>query len=75
MTNSPSRPYAVDVSGNVIGQIGNHHLDGAYGGYALHRMANEGGGTTDVLQVGHQSKSELLRLMFAFIRGLEAGKQ
>ncbi len=51
---------------------GNYHLDHAYGGVALHRMANESGGVSDILQCGHTTKGKLAELMFAFIRGLEA---
>lgn len=75
MTGSPTAQYARGADGKLIGQIGNFHIDGAYGGYALHRMVSEGGGVTDVLQVGHQSKAELQRLMFAFIRGMEAATE
>ena len=52
--------------------IGNYHLSGAYGGYALHRMDTDGGGITDVLRVGHVSKRELYNSMQAFIRGIDA---
>lgn len=74
ITGSPLEPYA--KSGEVPKQtykanIGNYHLSGAYGGYALHRMDTDGGGITDVLRVGHVSKRELYNLMHAYIRGIE----
>ena len=73
ITGSPLDPYT--KTGEVPNQtykanIGNYHLSGAYGGYALHLMDNEGGGITDVLRVGHVSRRELYNLMHAFIRGL-----
>lgn len=74
MTGSPLEPYT--RTGEVPSQkykanIGNYHLSGAYGGYALYQMNTDGGGITDVLRVGHVSKRELYNLMHAFIRGLD----
>ena len=74
ITGSSLEPYT--KTGEVPHQtykanIGNYHLSGAYGGFALHRMDTDGGGITDVLRVGHVSKRELYNLMHAFIRGLE----
>ncbi len=67
LTDSPLSPYSEGKS-----NIGNYHLDGAYGGYALHRMDNESGGVTDVLQCGHTTKRDLAERMWAWIRGYEA---
>ncbi len=50
--------------------IGVYYIDGAYGGYALYRIMSEGGGVTDVLNVGHVPKRELRELMFAFLEGI-----
>ncbi len=69
MTGSPLEPYVGRVA-----QIGNYHLSQAYGGVALHRMANESGGVHDVLRIGHVSKRELQGALFAFISGIEAAK-
>lgn len=66
-TKSPLQPYAGGKS-----QVGNYHLDHAYGGVALYQMDNESGGCRDVLQCGHTTKRNLAELMHAFIRGLEA---
>lgn len=71
MTGNPLTSYRKDSDGVLLGNIGNYHLDGAYNGWALYQISTEGGGTRDVLQVGHVSKPELERLMFAFIRGIE----
>lgn len=75
ITNSPETSYTKDASGKYTANIGNYHLDGAYGGYALHRMVSEGGAIEDVLSVGHVSKPELQRLMFAFIAGLQTDNE
>ena len=60
--------------GQYRSNVGNYHLSGAYGGYALHRMDNESGGVRDVFGCGHQPKRELANRMHAFISGLEASK-
>ena len=72
ITGSPETPWVRDDAGNPRANIGNYHLDGAYGGYALHRMTNESGGADDIFRVGHVSKRQLRDLMFAFIDGLHA---
>jgi hypothetical protein len=70
ITKSPAEPYTKNADGKYSANIGNYHLDGAYGGYSLHRMVSDGGGAADVLRCGHVSKRELLSLMFAYIEGL-----
>ena len=73
--NTPQTPWS-RVDDRNIANIGNYHLDGAYGGYALHKMVNQGGGgITDIFH-GHYSKRELYDRMQAFISGLlEAEKK
>lgn len=73
LTNSPQTPYT-RLDGGVTANIGNYHLSGAYGGYALQRMENESGGVSCPLYTGHISKRELYNLLNAFVRGIEAGK-
>lgn len=65
-------PWTLDEAGNYRATIGAYTLDGAYGGYSLHRIVNEGGGVTDVFGIGHVPKRELYHAMHAFLRGLEA---
>ena len=60
------------VDDKYIANIGNYHLSGAYGGYALHRMHNLSGGVSDVFQCGHVTKRELMNRMQAFINGYNA---
>lgn len=73
ITGSPLHSGGV-VDGRYRANIGNYHLDQAYGGVALYRMVNEGGGCSDVLRIGRVSKRELEAAMHAFIAGLEAGQ-
>lgn len=69
----PQQPY-VKTGDKFVAQIGNYHLSGAYGGYALHEMVNEGGGIRDIFG-GHMPKRELYERMHAFIRGLNAARE
>lgn len=69
LTGSPVTPY---VGGKA--QIGNYHVSHCYGGVALHRMFNEGGGVTTPFGCGHSTKRELFDKMSAFIAGIRAAR-
>lgn len=71
MTNNPIESYS-KIDDKYTANIGNYHLSGAYGGYALHRMHNQNGGVQDVFQCGHVSKRDLLNRIQAFINGYSA---
>ena len=58
------------VDGKYVANVGNYHISCAYGGYCLHRMVNEGGGTRDVFSCGHVPARELAGLMSAYMAGL-----
>ena len=73
MTGNNPETYS-KVNDKYIANIGNYHLNGAYGGYALHRMHNLSGGVSDVFQCGHVTKRELMNRMQAFINGYSAAK-
>lgn len=68
MTDSPLETY-VKIDGKYVAQIGNFHLDGAYGGWKLGRIVNEAGGMSDVLSCGFVPKRELYNLIHAYLRG------
>ena len=70
VTNSPMEPWT-RIDGQLTANIGNYHLDGAYGGYALEQMVNESGGVRSVFGCGHIPKRELADRMYAFLAGLE----
>ena len=72
LTNSPM-DYCTK-GGRFCSNIGNYHLDYAYGGVQLCRVVNESGGVSNMLGCGHVSKRDLYERMHAFIRGLEASK-
>lgn len=70
VTKSPTVSY-MQVDGKLVAQVGNFHLDYAYGGVSLRRMVTDVGGCDNVLSIGYVTKGELYRLMHAFIRGIE----
>ena len=68
MTGNNESAYS-KVSGKLRGNIGNYHLDQAYGGVSLVQMVSESGGVTVV--IGRGTKRELHDKMQAFIAGIE----
>lgn len=69
---TPAEPWTKGEDGKIHANIGNYHLGGAYGGYALDQMVNDGGGVRSVFGCGHIAKRELADRMHAFIVGIEA---
>tara|TARA_R110000868_G_scaffold273607_2_gene532747 strand:+ start:142 stop:411 length:270 start_codon:yes stop_codon:yes gene_type:complete len=68
---TPLAPYE-RIDGSLVGQIGNFHLSGAYGGVCLHQTMNEGGGVRDVFSCGHVTKRDLYNRMSAYLVACEA---
>lgn len=66
---TPAQPYE-RIDGSLVGQIGNYHLSGAYGGVSLHQIANESGGARDVFSCGHVTKRDLYNRMAAYLVGV-----
>jgi len=52
--------------------VGNYHLDGAYGGYALVQTVNDGGGIRTVIPRG--TKRELRDAMYVYLQGMQDAK-
>ncbi len=72
-TGNPLEPYGKDpVMGGYVANIGNYHIDSAYGGIKLVRMDNDGGGTSDISTNGYGTKRELYSWMVAFLAGIGA---
>jgi hypothetical protein len=69
MTKSPAESSRM-VEGKYRANVGNYHISGSYGGYCLHRMANESGGVNDVFDTGHITARQLAALMSAYTAGL-----
>ncbi len=73
ITGNPETSYTKDASGKFTANIGNYHLDGAYGGWQLSRIQTLGGGITNPLHTGFVSKRELYQAIDNFIRGIDQG--
>lgn len=73
VTGSPQTPYT-RTDDKTVCNIGNYHLDSAYGGHSLVRMHNDGGGIESIIS-GFHSKRDLYNRMQAFISGLDAKVQ
>lgn len=58
LTKRPTEPYT-RIEGKLVSNLGNYHLSGAYGGWQLHEMANDGGGINVISSGGYVSKSQL----------------
>ena len=68
ITNSPRKAYE-----NNEAKIGNYCLYFAYGGVALHRITNSGGGIREIISMG--TKKELYGKLQSFLNGIQAGKE
>ena len=68
---TPAKPYE-QIDGSLVGQIGNFHLSGAYGGVSLHQTMNDSGGVRDVFSCGHVTKRDLYNRMSAYLVACEA---
>jgi hypothetical protein len=53
--------------------VGNFHLDSAYGGHGLVQMVNKDGGVAKIIG-GFYSKREIYERMHAFLEGIAAKK-
>jgi hypothetical protein len=60
------------IDDKLIGQVGNYHLSGAYGGVSLHQIASESGGARDVFSCGHITKRDLYNRMRAYLVACES---
>jgi len=75
ITGNPLEPYVRNEDGKLVAQVGNYHLDGAYGGYSIEQMVNESGGVTTLFSLGNVSKRELFDKLCAYIDGYNACKR
>ena len=55
--------------------VGRYRLGGAYGGWRLERIVNDGGGIDTPLGGGYYSKKELAGKLRAFIHGLQTAQE
>ncbi len=71
-TESPMTTHT-KTGDDIKSNIGNYHLDWAYGGVKLVRMGNEHGGINEIIH-GFLSKSETWDRMHAYLSGLQTSK-
>lgn len=71
---TPDTPYRQIDENHFEANVGNYHLSQAYGGVALHKMANTSGAAEDVFRSGHVSNANLYGLLHAFIAGYTTQK-
>ena len=72
LTQNPEVAY-LRVNGRLLGQVGNYHIDSAYGGKKLVQMSNTSGGIHDISDIGYATKRELYDWIHAYIKGIEVG--
>ena len=70
VTGSPAEPYTKKSDIDISANIGNYHLDYAYGGVSLERMTNKHGAVSLISGNGHSTKRELYNWMQAFLAGI-----
>ena len=68
-TGNPVRPWCTDDPHNLRANIGNYHLDFAYGGVSLVQMIGESGGERTI--IGRGTKRELYNSICAYLDGIE----
>jgi hypothetical protein len=74
ITGNEAEPYRKEGD-KWVTNLGNFHISGAYGGFALHRMATDTGGVNDIFNRGHMPMRELYDLIHAYRRGIEFARE
>lgn len=74
VTKSPAATCSKSLDGQYSWNIGNYHLDYAYGGVELVKTCNEHGGISTISIGGYGTKRELYNWMAAFLAGIELRK-
>ena len=72
VTDSPEAAYTNNGRGKLKANVGNYHLEFAYGRVGLARMVNESGGVTMIFNGG--TKRELFDQMHAFLTGFSTNR-
>ena len=71
ITGSPSEPYTKDATGKFTANPGCFHLEGAFSGHKLARMASPSGASSDVLNTGYTTWRGLYDALDSYLRALE----
>ena len=70
-TNSPTSSYTKLPNGAILANVGNYHIDSAYGGNKLVRMASPGGSITTIT-TSYATKRYVLEFIHAMLIGIAA---
>jgi hypothetical protein len=71
---TPLTPYTANPDGKgCTSNVGNYHLDNAYGGYSLQRIC-EGGGSTPAFTHGYFPLKEVSNQIHAYTEGFCAAR-
>ena len=70
LTGQIDAAYTRGDDGKLRANVGSYTLSGAYGGWELEQIVNEGGGVTCPIGPGHLPKRELYGKLHAFIAGI-----
>lgn len=70
-TGQPLTTWTRHADKTMTANIGNYHLDCAYGGYKLCQIDNEGGGTRTISSGGYTTKRELYNQIHTALAMLE----
>jgi hypothetical protein len=73
LTNHPAEPYYKDDNGQFQVNPGVYYLQGAYGGWKLEQICEDGRGSNDPLSTGFCSKREVYYAIHNYIHGIETG--
>ena len=65
--------YTRGEDGQNRAMVGRYTLQGAYGGYQLQQIVNEGGGVRSITS-GYGTKREVYHLIHAYREGMAAGR-
>ena len=69
-TGNPTEPYKADeTTGRYVAQVGCFHVGGAYGGFRLEQISNEGGGCRDISPRG--TRREVFTYIGAMLSGIQ----
>lgn len=74
LTNNPTEPWSKNKKGKIKANIGNYHIDYAYGGYVLCEMTNINGGIRNIFNKC-KTKRELYNQIHAYMLGIEDYKE
>ena len=76
MMGTPTESWTYGINGSYgKSNVGNFHIDRAYGGVRLDQMTNESGGIRVVLDTGYTTKRDLMNRMESFIDGIRMARK